>query len=57
MANGEWGRRTDYSPFAIGKAAGTKPAGAGDALGRSAAMPDCPLSSEQGLENAQNDKG
>ena len=43
---------------AIGKAAGTKPAGAGDALGRSAAMrPDCPLSSEQGLENAQNDKG
>jgi hypothetical protein len=57
VANGEWGRRTDYSPFAIGKAAGTKPAGAGDALGRSAAMPDCPLSSEQGLENAQNDKG
>jgi hypothetical protein len=57
MANGEWGRRTDYSLFAIGKAAGTKPAGAGDALGRSAAMPDCPLSSEQGLENAQNDKG
>src|ERR1700677_2142198 len=53
VANGEWGRRTDYSPFAIGKAAGTKPAGAGDALGRSAAMPDCPLSSEQGLENAQ----
>ena len=31
--------------------------GAGDALGRSAAMPDCPLSTEQGLENAQNDKG
>ena len=30
---------------------------AGDALGRSAARPDCPLSSEQGLENAQNDKG
>src|ERR1700691_4450858 len=44
VANGEWGRRTDYSPFAIGKAVGTKPAGAGDALGRSAAMPDCPLS-------------
>jgi hypothetical protein len=43
---------------AIGKAAGTKPAGAGDALGRSAALrPDCPLSSEQRLENAQNDKG
>ena len=57
VANGEWGRRTDHSLFAIGKAAGTKPAGAGDALGRSAAMPDCPLSSEQGLENAQNDKG
>ena len=57
VANGEWGRRTDYSRFAIGKAAGTKPAAAGDALGRSAAMPDCPLSSEQGLENAQNDKG
>ena len=41
-----------------GKAAGTKPASAGDALGRSAAArPDCPLPSEQVLENAQNGKG
>ena len=45
VANGEWGRRTDYSPFAMGKAAGTKPAGAGDALGRSpsADRPRCPI--------------
>ena len=41
-----------------GKAARTKPASAGDALGRSAAArPDCPLPAEQGLENAQNGKG
>jgi hypothetical protein len=35
-----------------------KPAGAGDAVGRSAAEhPDRPLRSKQGLENAQNGKG
>src|ERR1700728_1571900 len=41
VANGEWGRRTDYSRFAIGKAAVTKPAGAGDArpIGRAARLP------------------
>jgi hypothetical protein len=41
-----------------GKAARTKPACAGDAIGRSAAArPDCPLPAEQALENAQNGKG
>jgi hypothetical protein len=62
MASSEWRMGTPNGPFAIRHSlletpAGTKPAGAGDALGRSAMMPDCPLSSEQGLENAQNDKG
>ena len=41
-----------------GKPAATKPASAGDALGRSAAArPECPLPAEQGLGNAQNGKG
>src|SRR5271168_900481 len=41
-----------------GKPAGTKPASASDAIGRSAtARPDCPLPAEQVLENAQNGKG
>jgi hypothetical protein len=41
-----------------GKPAGTKPASASDAIGRSAAArPDCPLPAEHVLENAQNRKG
>jgi hypothetical protein len=41
-----------------GKPAATKPASAGDAVGRSvAARPDCLLPVEQALENAQNGKG
>jgi len=59
MANGDAERTIRLSlRYKRGKPAGTKLACAGDALGRSAAArPDCPLPSEQALENAQNGKG
>ena len=55
MASSEWRMGTPNELFAIrywkGRRDGDRRRG--DALGRSAAMHDSPLSSEQGLQNAQ----